>query len=572
MAAFKNTGLTDEAALVDSFNIKQYIDGLSEFIKNCETPITISIQGDWGTGKTSIMQMIRKQIDPNEENSVWFNTWQFSQFNMGDNLPILMMDKLVKAVAGVENSGVKESVKKLFKAAFSVGVSKVSGGNINADDIVSILEDGLIEQIEELKDNFQKLVNKKVGDDGRVVIFIDDLDRLAPSRAVELLEVLKIFLDCKKCVFILAIDYNVVARGVKDKYGEDFGDEKGKSFFDKIIQVPFKMPIAMYDISQYLKDCFEKINLKATDEEIEKYKTLISVSTGNNPRSMKRLFNSYLLLNRIASEEVLKSDNNKVILFAILCMQSKYEKIYNKIVERRDNITAEFLGQLKLDDGDVYDDMEISIDEINEFIPFAEALYRVIDKDELNGIDDEELKAFRNVLNFSTITSANANTTRDNAQDSKYHNEHMKMIKRIAERMQMEYPDYPFYIPKYTKGSYFTWGYFDYNNDDKRINPNVEYPMGFECCVVPDNTYTKSMLRIMLYSRGKKKTKLSDIKHILGDNPFEKLGFNELHEDSYRLRYDNILIYDTDKIEENIEPIYEKVRLAFDCVKDKIPT
>lgn len=41
----------------------------------------------------------------------------------------------------------------------------------------------------------------------RVVIFVDDLDRLVPSKAVELLEVLKLFLDCKQCVFVLAIDY-----------------------------------------------------------------------------------------------------------------------------------------------------------------------------------------------------------------------------------------------------------------------------------------------------------------------------------------------------------------------------
>ena len=82
---------------------------------------------------------------------------------------------------------------------------------------------------------FQELIDKKAGEKGRVIIFVDDLDRLDPARAVELLEVLKIFLDCRKCVFVLAIDYGVVARGVKAKYGGDFNDEKAKSFFDKII-------------------------------------------------------------------------------------------------------------------------------------------------------------------------------------------------------------------------------------------------------------------------------------------------------------------------------------------------
>lgn len=51
------------------------------------------------------------------------------------------------------------------------------------------------------------------------MIFVDDLDRLVPSKAVELLEVLKLFLDCKQCVFVLAIDYEVVIRGAIKKYG-----------------------------------------------------------------------------------------------------------------------------------------------------------------------------------------------------------------------------------------------------------------------------------------------------------------------------------------------------------------
>ena len=53
------------------------------------------------------------------------------------------------------------------------------------------------------------------------------------------MEIVKLFLDVPKCVFILAIDYDVVIEGVRRKYGNDFSKEKGKDFFDKIIQVPF---------------------------------------------------------------------------------------------------------------------------------------------------------------------------------------------------------------------------------------------------------------------------------------------------------------------------------------------
>lgn len=178
------------------------------------------------------------------------------------------------------------------------------------------------------------------------MIFVDDLDRLVPSNAVELLEVLKLFLDCKQCVFILAIDYEVVIRGAIEKYGfasytsDKIDDkernreyEKGKSFFDKIIQVPFKVPVAIYDIKNYLKDGFNKIDLKIDDNDLQDYIDLCASSIGSNPRSFKRLLNAFLLLTFIGEGSIDLNNKDKAkLLFAALCLQQYNEKIYNLIV------------------------------------------------------------------------------------------------------------------------------------------------------------------------------------------------------------------------------------------------
>ena len=54
----------------------------------------------------------------------------------------------------------------------------------------------------------------------RVVFFIDDLDRINPVDAVEVLESLKNIFDIKDRIFILAIDYDVVVKGLEEKFGE----------------------------------------------------------------------------------------------------------------------------------------------------------------------------------------------------------------------------------------------------------------------------------------------------------------------------------------------------------------
>jgi hypothetical protein len=147
---------------------------------------------------------------------------------------------------------------------------------------------------------------------------------------------------------VLAIDYNVVVSGVKSKYGADFDENKGRSFFDKIIQVPFKMPVAQYDISNFVKKTLADVaGMECGDAEAQNFVSLINTSIGSNPRSMKRLFNSFLLLLKVVDKDLLGTDSmNKKILFATMCMQQRFENLYNFIVMNRDNIDPEFFGQL----------------------------------------------------------------------------------------------------------------------------------------------------------------------------------------------------------------------------------
>lgn len=344
----KKQGLTDEAATVDLFNINKHLDGLSRFIKACNTPMTISIQGSWGSGKTSIMKMVEHEIEK-DVIPVFFNTWQFSQFDLGNSLAFSMIKVLLNKLHD-DDSFIKHFTS-VCSNALTTALKSVSIYNINVDlkkCTEKTADDNYAEQIENLHKHFQEVVDRACAREhkDRVVIFVDDLDRLVPSKAVELLEVLKLFLDCNQYVFVLAIDYEVVIRGAIEKYGfasytsDKIDDkernreyEKCKSFFDKIIQVPFKVPVAIYDIKNYLKDGFNKINLKIDDNDLQDYIDLCASSMGSNPRSLKRLLNAFLLLTFIGEGSIDLNNKDKAkLLFAALCLQQYNEKIYNLIV------------------------------------------------------------------------------------------------------------------------------------------------------------------------------------------------------------------------------------------------
>ena len=90
------------------------------------------------------------------------------------------------------------------------------------DDIVGN-EDAATSDIMQLKEEIGKLIADALEKDNSkqgFTFYIDDLDRIDPPIAVEILELLKNIFDLEKCVFVLAIDYDVVIKGLKPKFGE----------------------------------------------------------------------------------------------------------------------------------------------------------------------------------------------------------------------------------------------------------------------------------------------------------------------------------------------------------------
>ena len=408
----KNIGLTDSPATQDQFGIDRYIDGLSKFIQNCETPMTISIQGSWGSGKTSIMTMIQDRIK-NRVIPVFFNTWQFSQFSLGNVLPISMIKVFIDKIAGETQESKGEFFKRIMKktqkpvgAVLNVLARSISGGLI--DNIISskdlenndkpLGEMEFANAISNLHEILQETIIEACENEhkDRVVVFIDDLDRLVPGKAMELLEVLKIFFDCSHCVFVLAIDYDVVIRGAAEKYGFKLNDkkeaEKGRAFFDKIIQVPFKMPVVEYDIKSYLEEGLKKINVIPNDQDLPKYQRLCTLSLGTNPRGLKRLLNAFLLLNTVRPVSSTHEDSSRqaLMLFGLLCMQQFKENIYNLIVrvnkEIADNAEKilKIIAMLTADNSEslaVLNETyhtDIADEDVSSFGPFFEEFLNII--------------------------------------------------------------------------------------------------------------------------------------------------------------------------------------------------
>lgn len=347
------SGLSDAPIMTrdaDTLNMRTYASALADFTQTCKTPMTISIQGDWGSGKSSIMHMIRSEIAPepgkkSNAKTIWFDTWQFAQFGTGDALPITLLATFIRQLEGgskPKNSLGKEAlslVTKLIHTPLGKAAIRAStAGIMDADDWSKSDSNGPLtsEILAELREKLELLLKQE----GRVVFFVDDLDRIPPVQAVTLLETIKIFLNVQNVVFILALDYEVVERGLREKFGLGRHELGGRSFFDKLIQLPFSIPVGSYKVKDYLRSALAELGYLDTTEgdSLGQIVPVVERSVGRNPRAIKRVLNSLHLL-RLIKEKVGETVGGETGLetpldaleidLAVLCLQSQFEPIYN---------------------------------------------------------------------------------------------------------------------------------------------------------------------------------------------------------------------------------------------------
>ena len=224
-----------------------------------------------------------------------------------------------------------------------------------AGNVAKELLDSSAQSISELRKHLSGVVNgmadRASNPYEKVIIYVDDLDRIEPKNAVAILELLKNIFSVPRCVFILAIDYQVVVKGLEHKFGKQTPENEWefRAFFDKIIQLPFMMPMGQYNIGKYVNSLLVDIGfVEGEGLDDEAVREIILRTIGGNPRSIKRLVNSVSLIQIFTEvksvdgdaeeqqeqinegeEDGISPQNEKFLLFALLCLQIAYPPIYS---------------------------------------------------------------------------------------------------------------------------------------------------------------------------------------------------------------------------------------------------
>jgi len=323
----------------DKLNRGAFAKSLAKTISQYSFPssFTIGLYGEWGSGKTSLVNMMLEAVEDIDNNAiiVRFNPWLctdpkqlitqfFKQMATAIKLKKPKSEKaweLIDQYADVFDAASLIPGAGTIIAAFGKTLSKEANERVE-------------QRTKDLQESKNQIVKKMLEENIKIIVSIDDIDRLSEEEIIAVFQLVKSLADFPNTVYVLAFDYDVVVHALsKVQYGD------GKEYLEKIIQVPFEIPApsianiheALFSkLNSILEDIPEERWAKSTWAEIFQFglkKYIKSI------RDVIRYTNVFLL-----KYELLKEETDPVDLLGLTALQVFEPSLYSKLPSYKDTL------------------------------------------------------------------------------------------------------------------------------------------------------------------------------------------------------------------------------------------
>lgn len=241
-------------------------------------PIALGLSGAWGSGKTSVLELVQREINvrnASEQDRVLVIPTQPWSYDPAVGPKESLITEVLDGLAGEIKTDAGDAAKSLLKRltgrvhwAKALKVAAKAGIALQLPSVDDVL--GLIKEEPDKEDSpdrglagFREDFEELLASDGlqhisRVVVLVDDLDRCLPETVVETLEAIRLFLSAKGMSFVIAADEDRVADAIQQRLkasdGKDAGAESpAKLYLHKIVQTTIPLPgLSRFDTHAYL--------------------------------------------------------------------------------------------------------------------------------------------------------------------------------------------------------------------------------------------------------------------------------------------------------------------------------
>ena len=326
----------------DGLNRGSFAESLAKTLVQYSFPssLTIGLYGEWGSGKTSLLNMVFENVERIDDGVVVlrFNPWLCSD---SKQLVTQFFKQMATAIKLKKRAADKawELINQYADILGATSVIPVAGEIVAAFTkvLTKKAEEETKERTNDLQESKNQIIKKLKDEKIKIIVSIDDIDRLSEEEIVAVFQLVKSLADFPNTIYVLAFDYDVVVRALgKVQHGD------GKEYLEKIVQVPFEIPAP--NIDDIHEALFSKLNgilgdIPEEDWDKETWVELFQQGIKNYIRSIRdviRYTNVFSL-----KYELLKNETSVVDLLGLTCLQVFEPTVYSKLPSYKDILCGE---------------------------------------------------------------------------------------------------------------------------------------------------------------------------------------------------------------------------------------
>jgi len=381
------------------FGHQQLANAVFELLKNAEPPFTVGLYGKWGVGKTTIASLVKELACNNNFKCLFFDAWKYERDSLRRQFLIELdrqvfnkrlgyKEKLNQTLSKPEKVSIGDYIKRVFSNVVprTIGILTIllvlafiasTFFNKNKDvstilnlafqlGLVGTLVSFILSSFEVIKgstqshrtdsaegfeDHFVEAIGESELKDKKLLVVVDNFDRVEDSKAVSILSDIKTFLSRDgnehKVLFLIPCDDQALRSQLSAIYGEGFDtDEFLRKFFNLTIKIPKFIDL---DLFNYVRDLLvtSRVSEFQSNPDLE---GVIIYALRDNPREIKQFINSLIPQILLARERKLDPIlKNTAFLAKLLVIRQKFPILYEILEERS------LRSQISLDTNEIVD-------------------------------------------------------------------------------------------------------------------------------------------------------------------------------------------------------------------------
>ena len=307
-----------------------FCKNLSTFIKsngNRDNGLTIALNGGFGSGKTTFLRLLEKELLHNEEEKensekekrtvIYYDCWKNSVFDE----PLLPIIGAISEKLNTSKKSWKEKGLDLVKYLCKFG-KNVVGGIIGVEIPGIDKNEDLFEQMKSynaLIDSFKKDLGE-IAKKEKIIILFDEMDRCLPTYAIQILEKINHLFNISGITSLIAVDNNQLEKTIETIFG---GNTNVRGYLTKFIDYEFELPKSMEQEKILLMDMF------VSKEYAESTLSIVNSFDFELREKIKLIefFNKYAL----TQHPITPSSVEIIVLTIVKCVKLKHGKLFDEI-------------------------------------------------------------------------------------------------------------------------------------------------------------------------------------------------------------------------------------------------